>query len=94
MSAPVIPKPWEAKPLRDYQWTVCDGIPSLKQFDKSLIKRHDVVHRSGFTKTGDPVIIDAPEIYLLCDQIESFANYVSQELSGRNKGSTSLYRGE
>jgi hypothetical protein len=25
MSAPVIPKRWEAKPLRDYQWAVCDG---------------------------------------------------------------------
>jgi hypothetical protein len=61
------------------------NIPSLKQFENPLIKRHDIIHRSGFTKDGELVVVNVGEIDILCDQISSFAVALNRELTLRNK---------
>jgi hypothetical protein len=52
-------------------------MPSFSQFDRALIERHGIVHRSGFTKTREPVNVDVAEINALCDQIIRFAEEAS-----------------
>lgn len=58
-------------------------LPSLKQFDGALTKRHDIVHRSGHDKDGSPIVVTATEIQDLCATIESFAVEVDRLLSAR-----------
>lgn len=56
-------------------------IPSFKQFEGALIKRHDIVHRSGFSKTGERIDVDVPEIEALCEQVIRFANEINEKLA-------------
>jgi hypothetical protein len=58
-------------------------IPGFKQFEDALIKRHDIVHRSGFTKAGVQVHVDDAEIGALCEQIIRFASEVNEKLTNR-----------
>jgi hypothetical protein len=58
-------------------------LPSLKQFDDALTKRHDIVHRSGFTKERELITVDVAEIEALCEQILSFAVAINVKLSSR-----------
>jgi hypothetical protein len=58
-------------------------LPSLKQFDNALTKRHDIVHRSGFTKERELITVDVAEIEALCEQILSFAEDINAKLSSR-----------
>ena len=58
-------------------------LPSLKQFDNALTKRHDIVHRSGFTKERELITVDVAEIEALCEQILSFAVDINAKLSSR-----------
>jgi hypothetical protein len=62
-------------------------IPSFEPFDAHLKKRHDIVHRSGLTKTGDPITVDATEIGALCEQIRAFALDVDEAPNNRKIGS-------
>jgi hypothetical protein len=62
-------------------------IPGFKQFKDALIKRHDIVHRSGFSKTGERVGVDVAEIEALCEQIIRFANEINEKLANRNRTS-------
>ena len=62
-------------------------IPGFKQFEGALIKRHDIVHRSGFTKTGERVDVNVVEIETLCDQIIRFASEVNNKLAIRKGAS-------
>jgi hypothetical protein len=61
--------------------------PGFKQFEGALIKRHDIVHRSGFSKTGERVNVDVAEIEALCEQILRFANEVNETLANRKSAS-------
>jgi len=58
-------------------------IPSLKPFDNALKKRHDIVHRSGFTKDRQPIKVDVIKIEALCEQILGFAGEINEKLSLR-----------
>jgi hypothetical protein len=57
--------------------------PGFKQFESALIKRHDIVHRSGFSRTGERVNVDVAEIEALCEQIVRFANEINEKLANR-----------
>jgi hypothetical protein len=61
-------------------------IPSFKPFEASLVKRHDIVHRSGFTKLGLPIMVNETEIEALCLQVRKFAFAIDQKLGERNQG--------
>lgn len=60
-------------------------IPSFKKFDAPLLKRHDIVHRSGLTKVGWPIAVNAAEIQALCEQVREFAFVVDQALAERSR---------
>jgi hypothetical protein len=47
--------------------------PSFKPFVDYIVKRHDIVHRSGFTKDGVPITVDAAEIEGLIETVRNFA---------------------
>jgi hypothetical protein len=64
------------------------GKPGLGQFDNALLKRHDIVHRSGFTKTGVRVYANETEIHDLCEQILQFATGINEKLANRTSGTT------
>ncbi len=53
------------------------SLPSLKVFDVALVKRHDIVHRSGRTKDGEEVYVTNTEIEDLSHTVEKFAEEVS-----------------
>ncbi len=58
-------------------------LPSLKVFEQPLLKRHDIVHRSGFNKDGSAITVSKSEINELFAAITSFAVQVDASLSGR-----------
>lgn len=47
--------------------------PSFEVFTEPTIKRHDIIHRSGHTKDGEPIIVRAEEIEALIREVTSFA---------------------
>jgi hypothetical protein len=53
---------------------------NLNRFTPAVLKRHDIVHRSGFTKAGDAVKISTAEISDLCGEISAFAMDVSSRI--------------
>jgi hypothetical protein len=61
-------------------------VPSVKQFEQALGKRHDIVHRSGHTKDGQEVLVTKAEITELCQQISDFASSINQAIAGRRTG--------
>lgn len=54
------------------------ALPSMKIFGAALVKRHDIVHRSGRTKAGEYVNISVSEIEVLSQHVERFAAEVSE----------------
>jgi hypothetical protein len=62
--------------------------PGFGQFEDALKKRHDIVHRSGFTKAGERVIVNVAEIEALYEQITRFATDINEELANRQDGDT------
>ncbi len=58
-------------------------LPSVKVFDDALIKRHDIVHRSGRTKDGEEVDVTNTEIETLSRAVEQFAEEVSDSAKKR-----------
>ncbi len=64
------------------------SLPSMKPFEPALIKRHDIVHRSGHDKDGQPIDVTAGEIEELCVRIETFADEVDALLAPRGATGT------
>lgn len=62
--------------------------PGFGQFEDALKKRHDIVHRCGFSKTGVRVDVDESEIEVLCEQIIRFANEINEKLANRKSANT------
>lgn len=60
--------------------------PSFAQFDSALLKRHDIVHRSGHTKDGEEIAITREEIKELCSQITAFAAAINEAINVRDGG--------
>ena len=56
------------------------GPPSFKSFEEILRKRHDIVHRSGHDKLGNPVSVTRDEIDKLCEMTKEFAVEVHSKL--------------
>lgn len=52
-------------------------LPSTKVFQDALQTRHDIVHRSGADKEGNPVVIGADDVRQLAGQVEAFCEQVA-----------------
>jgi len=59
--------------------------PSFNPFEEALIKRHDIVHRSGHDISGNPITVTPEEIQELCKKIEEFATEIYTKLAARNE---------
>lgn len=59
--------------------------PSFRLFEEILIKRHDIVHRSGHDKSGNPISVTRDEIAKLCERIERFAVEIHNKLAFRGQ---------
>ncbi len=59
------------------------ALPTAKPLEAAMIKRHDIVHRSGHDKNGVAITLTVAEINSLCDEIEKFAQSIDQQLSSR-----------
>ena len=53
------------------------ALPSVRAFDDAIVKRHDIVHRSGRTTDGQEVAVTESEIEILSRAVEQFADNVS-----------------
>ena len=58
-------------------------LPSTREFNAPLLKRHDIVHRSGHDKNGAAVAVTAEEIGMLCSKIEAFAENLDTRIASR-----------
>ena len=58
-------------------------MPSFKVFNEALLKRHDISHRSGFSKEGDEVVIEEKDVRELADTVMSFARDIQLRINGR-----------
>lgn len=54
-------------------------LPSTKVFQDALQTRHDIVHRSGANKDGNPVATSAEDVRLLSGQVEAFCEQVAAQ---------------
>jgi hypothetical protein len=73
---------WESV-LPIFQHGLGVSLPSVKPFQPALLRRHDIVHRCGRTKSGLPVSVTLTEIATLFNEIEQFAAEVNRLLSAR-----------
>lgn len=53
------------------------ALPSTKDFQDALQARHDIVHRSGTDKEGQPVVISADDVRQLSAKVEAFCKQVA-----------------
>jgi hypothetical protein len=58
-------------------------LPTTRDFDAPLLKRHDIVHRSGHDKSGAAVTVTIEEIAELCSKIETFAEQLDTRIALR-----------
>jgi len=73
---------WEqVAPLFKYGLSIV--LPSVKQFEEAIQDRHDIVHRSGQTESGAPVVKMASEVEELSEKVLAFANKVDLSLSAK-----------
>lgn len=56
---------------------------SLKIVEEALVKRHDIIHRSGHDKNGNPISVSIDEINLLHKTIEELAKRIDAQLLDR-----------
>jgi len=58
-----------------------DFLPDMSLIYKSVLTRHDIVHRNGKTKDGRVIKIDSNNINLLIVEVEKFIIYVDKQIS-------------
>lgn len=66
-----------------FRYALCVRLPSTRDFEAPLLKRHDIVHRSGHDKNGAAVTVTAAEIGDLCLKIEAFAEQLDTRIASR-----------
>lgn len=66
-------------------------LDSTKVFQEALVKRHDIVHRSGHDKSGMPVTVSIKEIQDLCAAVETFCAAIELRLAQKRPSSDRGY---
>lgn len=57
------------------------AFPPISEVYKAVLTRHDLVHRNGFTKDGEPIIIQEENIRVLIKDVKYFVHKLSTELN-------------
>ncbi len=55
----------------------------LGQITKGILKRHDIIHRNGKTKSGEEILITEKDVKVLISMVEAFIKEVDEKLSER-----------
>jgi len=63
-----------------YKYGLGLGKLNLDKFTPAVLTRHDIIHRSGLTKTGEKVEVTFEQISELCREISAFATSVSTRI--------------
>jgi hypothetical protein len=58
-------------------------LDSTKVFQSAMVKRHDIVHRSGHDEDGIPINISSDEVTRLSVEIEKFATTIKCRIDGK-----------
>nr|WP_315492953.1 hypothetical protein [uncultured Pseudomonas sp.] len=58
-------------------------VPAINVLMKAVVVRHDIVHRGGKNKDGEPVTITIDDVHQLALQIRDFSNFLEDELKKR-----------
>ena len=66
-----------------YQATFKISFPELKSIIKSVQTRHDLIHRNGKSKEGDPVIVNKDAASDLIQKVSEFVENIAAELKNR-----------
>jgi len=53
----------------------------LGQITKAILKRHDIVHRNGKTKSGEEILITKKDVKALISIVETFIKEIDEKLS-------------
>lgn len=53
---------------------------SISNFEAEIEKRHDIVHRSGFTRNNTPTIITEDDLNSLISKVQTFSTNFSKEM--------------
>jgi len=53
----------------------------LGQITREILKRHDIVHRNGKTKSGEEILITKEDVKVLISMVEAFIKEVDEKLS-------------
>lgn len=53
----------------------------LGDLTRAILKRHDIVHRNGKTKSGEEILITKKDVTDLISKVESFAQEIDQKIS-------------
>jgi hypothetical protein len=61
-------------------------IPDTKALDDALLKRHDIVHRSGHDKDGNAVQVTDDEVNALSATVEAFAAELERRIGKKDEG--------
>lgn len=64
--------------------------PSFKPFEDALVKRHDIVHRSGHDREGNPVSVSEDDARELAAAVDKFAVNVTDAILAKVKPSMEL----
>ena len=63
-----------------YRDTFNINFPNFSEIYQAVLIRHDLVHRNGFTKDGDQVVIKKEDINQLINNVKSFVRKLVTEL--------------
>jgi len=87
-------KPRAKKYLADFLWHNLSRIKpmyksvlgiefdtELGQINRAILKRHDIVHRNGKTKSGEEILITKEDVKVLISLVEAFIKEVDEKLS-------------
>jgi len=66
-----------------YKFGLRVALPGVGPFEEAMVKRHDIVHRSGHDKAGQPVEVTREEIQGLCVAVLEFAADLERRLAHR-----------
>lgn len=54
---------------------------ALPQIIRGILKRHDIVHRNGKTKSGEEILITKEDVKALISMVETFIKEIDEKLS-------------
>ena len=71
----------KAKPLLSAALDI--QIPDISNIYREVLVRHDIIHRSGRTKTGESVVVSRPQLETLILEIVAFKRGIEEALDTR-----------